>query len=122
MVRSRQSVDWNIYFDHIKTQCPWSWAAWQQGKIDIVKYKKTQKPLDGYQARIYIVELSRRRLKKLCKKLDQGDSEWLWSEPGYGPWATPVPCLIQQNRAQLTAIRKKLEQNNASEESLHHKE
>jgi hypothetical protein len=108
VARSHQSVNWGEYFSKIKQQCPWSWAAWLQGQIDIVKYNKTQKPLEGYQARIHIVRLNRRRLKKLCKQLDHGEYEWLWSEPNYGPYGTPVACLIQQDRQRLEQLRKKL--------------
>jgi len=81
--------------------------AWHKGKVDIVKTKRIL-PLGDYRARIYIFNLSKRRLKKLCKLRDQGECEWLWSHPEYGAYATPLPCLIQQNRQELTAIRSKL--------------
>jgi hypothetical protein len=101
-------VDWEQYFYKIKEVCPWSWAAWRQGLIDIKKYNKTMEPLAGYQARIHIVKLNRRRLKKLAQQLDQGQYEVLWSEPTYGKYATPVACLIQQDRRTLNAIRERL--------------
>ena len=101
-------VNWEGYFLKIKQRCPWSWAAWHRGLVDIVKYNKNWKPLGVYQARIHIVKLNKRRLKKLCKQLDQGEYEWLWSEPSYGKYATPVACLIQQDRQQLNDIRKRL--------------
>jgi hypothetical protein len=86
--------------------CPWSLPAWQQGRIDIVK-TKTIRPLGNYTARIYILDLTRRRLKKLCKLRDHGVDEWLWSEPSNGRYAAPVACLIQQDRATLTRLRNK---------------
>ena len=86
--------------------CPWSLPAWQQGRIDIVK-TKTIRPLGDYSARIYILDLTRRRLKKLCKQRDHGVDEWLWSEPSNGRYAAPVACLIQQDRATLTRLRNK---------------
>jgi hypothetical protein len=45
----------------------------------------------------------------MALELDQQDPvhEWLFSYPGYGLYATPVPVLIQQNRQQLNQIRDK---------------
>ena len=106
MAKSHQSVDWEAYFFKIKEVCPWSLIAWQKNKIDIVK-TRTIIPLGDYAARVYVIDLSRRRLKKLCKQRDHGADEWLWSEPSNGPYATPVACLIQQNRATLTRLRNK---------------
>ena len=102
-------VDWGKYFLSIQTQCPWSTIAWAKGKIDIAQWSGKVIDLDVYRARVYIVKnINKRKLKKLANRLDVGDSEWLWSYPGYGPYATPVPVLIQQNRAELNAIRKRL--------------
>ena len=101
-------VDWGSYFLSIQRQCPWSLIAWSKGKIDIQPWRGQELDLDVYRARVYLVKnLNRRRLKKLCKQLDQGSCEWLWSYPGYGPYATPVPVLIQQNRSELDYIRSK---------------
>lgn len=86
--------------------CPWSLPAWQQGRIDIVT-TRTIRPLGNFSARIYILDLTRRRLKKLCKRRDHGADEWLWSEPRNGAYAAPVACLIQQDRATLTRLRNK---------------
>ena len=103
--RSHQSVDWADYFYKIRQQCPWSYAAWQRGQIDITKYRGQIEDLGIYQARIYLMPLNKRRLKKLAKSLDQDKDEILWSHPSYGPWATPVACLIQQDRKRLTELR-----------------
>jgi hypothetical protein len=109
VARSHQSVDWGQYFLSIESQCPWSLMAWAKGKIDIVNWCGQVKALDVYRARVYVVKnTNRRRLKKLCKKLDHGECEWLWSTPGYGQFATPVPVLIQQNRRDLSNIRSQL--------------
>lgn len=103
------AVDWQGYFYSIRQSCPWSWAAWQQGKIAIQKWRSQVIDLEPYSARLYIVDLTPRRLKKLCKRLDQDPKcEWLWSHPRYGGDSTPVPVLIQQNRLQLNAIRDRL--------------
>lgn len=99
-------VNWSEYFVKIQKVCPWSWVAWQKNAIDIVNWQSQVKDLNGFEARVYIVRgLNPRRLKKLCRDLDQGIYEWLWSYPGYGPMATPVFCLIQQDRARLEQIR-----------------
>ena len=111
VVRSHQSVNWSEYFEGIKTQCPWSLVAWLKGKIDIVSWQGCDcvTSLGDYKARMYTVKnVNKRRLKKLCKKLDHGECEWLWSYPGYGPYATPCAVLIQQSRQELNDIRKHL--------------
>ena len=99
-------ANWESYFLKIKSQCPWSWTAWQKNNIDIVKWQGKIIDLGSFDARIYLTKsLNPRRLKKLCRDLDQGVYEWLWSYPGYGPFATPMFCLIQQDRARLEQIR-----------------
>lgn len=107
MVVPQKSVDWSEYFNRIKPVCPWSWAAWQRGEIWLGKFSKPL-PLDLYQARVYqFRDITPRRLKKIAQKLDESDSEseWLWSHPRYRHNSTPVPVLIQQNRARLNKIR-----------------
>ena len=107
MVRQNHpSVDWAEYFARIQPVCPWSGAAWRADQIDIVRTSRIR-PLGQYRARIYMLDLSRRRLKKLAARRDSGPDEWLWSHPAYGDNGAPVPCLIQQNRAELTRLRGK---------------
>ena len=106
MAKSHQSVNWAAYFFRIKEVCPWSYAAWQKNKIDIVKTRGII-PLGEYSARVYVFDLTRRRLKKLCKQRDHGEYEWLWSVPGYGVNGTPRACLIQQSRSTLASLRNK---------------
>jgi hypothetical protein len=48
-------------------------------------------------------------VEALCQGLDYGSDAWLFSYPGYGQWATPMPVLIQQDRAKLESLRLKLE-------------
>ena len=110
-----EASSWSNYFDHIRKVCPWSYAAWQKDLIDICKWDGTWHDLEGYEARIYITDLNRRRLKKLCQKLDTSDEyEWLWSEPRYGPYAAPRPILIQQDRKRLEMLRNSLKTNDFS--------
>lgn len=102
------AVNWEEYFYSIKKQCPWSWAAWQQGEILVRRLGEPQ-DLGEYSAIVYVSSLNRRRLKKLCAKLNTSkECEWLWSHPTYGPYATPLPCLIQQDRRVLDEIRAKI--------------
>jgi hypothetical protein len=98
---------WADYFYKIREQCPWSLAAWNKGEIDIVAWTGEVLPLAGYQARVYIVQGTDAEVKALAKELDYGECKWLYSFPGYGPFATPDKVLIQQDRAELTRLRNK---------------
>ena len=105
VVRS-QEVNWEKYFQHIKPVCPWSGAALKKGELKITQWSGEIEPLGNNQAIVYIcANYNRRRLKKLHKKLDKGDYEWLWSEPTNGPNASPVPVLIQQDKRKLFDLR-----------------
>lgn len=101
-------ADWTRYFESIKRWCPWSLVAWNQGLISITKWNKPE-PLGSNEARVYWADLNPRRLKKLCTKLDNADTEceWLWSHPNFGGRSTPIPVLIQQDRARLRELREK---------------
>jgi len=101
-----QEVNWGEYFQHIKPVCPWSGAALKKGELKITQWSGEIEPLGNNQAIVYICQdYNRRRLKKLHKKLDKGDYEWLWSEPANGPNASPVPVLIQQDKRKLFDLR-----------------
>ena len=107
-------VDWHAYFEHIKSVCPWSWSAWNRGEVDIVRWKQQIASLDHYQARIHLApNHSRRMLKNITGHLNESypEWEWLWSEPSYGVYATPVRCIIQQDAQTLDTIRKNREKN-----------
>ena len=103
-------VDWQAYFDTIKEQCPWSHSAYHRGKIDIVQYQGDSQPLGDYEARMYVVNAPEATVESLAEAFDYRDTEceWLFSYPGYGPFATPVPVLIQQDRARLNKLREQL--------------
>jgi hypothetical protein len=106
VVRKSQEVNWEEYFQHIKPVCPWSGAAHKKGEIKIIQWPGEIEPLGNNQAIVYICpNYNRRRLKKLHKKIDNGDYEWLWSEPTNGPNASPVPVLIQQDKRKLFDLR-----------------
>jgi hypothetical protein len=59
---------------------------------------------------MYIMDQSDAIVEAMAKELDTQDvdCEWLFSYPGYGPFATPVAVLIQQNRKQLNQLRSQL--------------
>jgi len=102
-----EKVDWLEYFDKIKKVCPWSYTAYKKGEIKIRSWDGEWEHLGNNQAIVYIVKnANRRRLKKLCKQLDTSlEYEWLWSEPTNGPFASPIPILIQQDRRKLFDAR-----------------
>ena len=110
--RSHQSVNWLDYFKSIQQECPWSLRAYLQNKIEIVEWNTISKilPLDSLDARMYIVDLPDVIVEGMALELDTNDqeSEWLFSYPGYGEFATPVKVLIQQNRKQLNDLRNRL--------------
>ena len=74
-VKSRQSVDWGAYFHKVRQECPWSYAAWLKGQIDIVEWAGEVIPLQEYQARVYTVA-SNKEAERLAAELDQGVDEW----------------------------------------------
>jgi len=104
--RNHQSVNWLEYFTSIQKECPWSLAAYRRGEIDIVRWEGYALPLEGYQARMYTIDAEDHVVERLAQALDQGECEWLYSYPGYGPFATPVKVLIQQDRETLARLRK----------------
>ena len=111
MVRNHQSVDWLQYFTAIRSECPWSYAAWIKGQIDIVEYQGHKLPLGDFQARMYIISAPDSTVTAIAEGFNYSDTEceWLYSYPGYGLYATPVAVLIQQNRSKLNQIRDQLQ-------------
>lgn len=104
-------ADWDAYFEGIKQVCPWSYADWRAGLIDIVE---TSKPmaLGNYTARIYIVDIHGMDLVAYHDWLnDNTEDEWLYSEPEYGGNSAPETILIQQDHNRLNEIRQKRTQN-----------
>lgn len=108
MVKNHQSVNWYEYFKGIRSECPWSYQAYLHGGIDIQEWTGHTQPLGNYAARMYLVDAPNQQVEQLAESLDHGEDEWLFSYPGYGEFATPVPVLIQQNRATLKQLRQKL--------------
>lgn len=112
-----EEVDWPHYFGSIQSVCPWSQGYYRKGSIDIVTSqvnfgKVEPQPLNNYVARIYIrPNSSPRLLNKIADRFNllYDTEEWLWSHPRYKGHSTPVPVLIQQNRAILENARKRKE-------------
>ena len=111
-VVNHQSVNWSDYFKGIREQCPWSYAAYIHGKIDIVEYTGSNIPLGDYSARMYLINAPEATVTAIAEGFNYTDTEceWLWSYPGYGDYATPVSVLIQQNRRELNQLRSSLNQ------------
>ena len=109
-VKNHQSVNWYDYFKSIRQECPWSYAAYLKGQIDITEYTGKRLPLGDYQARMYIVCAPDATVTAIAQGFDYDDTEceWLYSYPGYGEFATPVSVLIQQNRKQLNDLRQQI--------------
>lgn len=105
-------VDWLKYFRSISKQCPWSYKAYKHGLIDIVQYTGEHLPLGNFNARVYVVNSPDETVECLADSHDRIDDEceWLFSYPGYGEYATPVPVLIQQHRGTLESLRAKLDE------------
>jgi len=102
-------MDWCEYFYTIKRVCPWSWASWQKGLIEIDSWQGHPKQLGNLDARVYTAPKRKYRiLKKIAKRMNDKfpNEEWLWSHPDFGNNSTEVPVLIQQDRAKLEQARR----------------
>ena len=108
MAVNHLSVDWYSYFKSIRTECPWAYQSYLNGLIDIVEYRGDVQPLGRYDARVYVINAPDETVEAICAGLNHGADEWLFSYPGYGPFATPVSILIQQDRKRLQELREKL--------------
>lgn len=111
-VNQSQSVDWLAYFKSIRKECPWSYAAYVKGLIDIQPWTGQITPLLDYEARVYVIDIDTAALERFAEIMDSQDpvNEWLFSYPGYGEYAAPVKILIQQDRTRLNQLRDSQEQ------------
>jgi len=102
---------WEEYFHKIRGVCPWSWSAWQRGKISIQSWQGVVEDLGTYEARVYVhTHASSRLLNKLCDRFNElyDKYEFLWSHTRHGGDSAPKNCIIQQDHAFLNAIRTKM--------------
>lgn len=106
----KNAVNWSEHFARIRSVCPWSWQAWQQGEILIVTYDQGLRPLAPYKAIVYVSGRNARQTKKFAKQFTEQDPscEFLVSDRTYGPMGTPVPVIIQQDLKTLQYLRLKL--------------
>ena len=106
-------VDWLKYYESISEVCPWSLGYYKAGRIDHVDLKATvgRQPLNNdLIARVYYsTDWTSSQLEDMADAYNElyPEEEWLWSSPSYGGYSTPVPALIQQDRAILEEARNK---------------
>ena len=106
------NTEWFAYFQSIRSQCPWSLAAFKRSKLQITRWKGTVLPLGDMDAIVYVSpNASAKQLKKIEKRLNAQFSqfEFLFSHPVYKHYSAPYPCLIQQDRHYLNLLRSKLD-------------
>jgi hypothetical protein len=103
-----EAVDWQHYFESIRSACPWSYTAWRRGAIAITLWRGIITPLGSWKARLYLApKHNPRQLRKMSERFnrERPEDEWLYSHPRFGVNSTPVPCFIQQDRQKLENIR-----------------
>jgi hypothetical protein len=110
-------VDWQAYYASIKRVCPWSYRSYMANKILTLTYSSRDfstwgkfLKYTGYDSVVYVCEdRDSAWLDAKCDELNaqQETYQWLWSHPAEGGDSTPVPVLIQQERALLEGLRQK---------------
>tara|TARA_R110002012_G_scaffold8754_1_gene40258 strand:+ start:960 stop:1322 length:363 start_codon:yes stop_codon:yes gene_type:complete len=105
-------VNWLEYYQSIAEVCPWSLGYYESGEIDHTDISATvgRMPLDGLTARVYYSkDWTASQLLSMADAYNDlyPEEEWLYSHPSYKGYSTPVPALIQQDRAILEEARKK---------------
>lgn len=114
-----QEVDWTAYFDSIVKVCPWSGKYYMEGKILHTKCTKGSEltwvasfSATNYEALLLEYEPGT-SIDYLSAQVDRIDERYLhltafWSHPDEKDNNTPTPCLIVQDKQQLTDLRKKI--------------
>jgi hypothetical protein len=118
--RFKEEVDWNAYFDKIATVCPWSKKYYMQDKILHVKTGSPGNELTwvaSYSATNYealLLEYNEgTSIDTLLSVVEKIENKYLhlvafWSHPDEKENNTPTPCVIVQDKQQLTDLRKKI--------------
>ena len=108
----QRNVDWKAYFKKISNVCPWSLEAYDNGEIQFFEDDLAIRDLGNNKANIYIFTegYSDDDLYEITEELNNMyvEYEFLWSHPEYtkgGNRATPVPVIIQQDKAHLEYLR-----------------
>ena len=115
-----QEVDWGAYFDSIVTVCPWSKKYYMQDKILHTKVGTPGTELTwvaGFcasQHEALLLEYNEgTSIDTLLSVVEKIESKYLhlaafWSHPDEKDNNTPTPCVIVQDKQQLTDLRKKI--------------
>jgi hypothetical protein len=110
--------NWATYFAKIRGVCPWSYQAHMNNNIMFVDYSETSHNtwamlFGSTKHEAFVYKCTGKTvdwLTSMCDELNEqyANSEWLWSHPEEGGDSTPIPVLIQQNKAQLEQLREKI--------------
>jgi len=118
--RFKEEVDWSAYFDSIAKICPWSKKYYMQDKILHVKAGKPGNDLT------WVASFTATNCEALLMEYNEGTSidtllaivekienkyihlAAFWSHPDEKENNTPTPCVIVQDKQQLTDLRKKI--------------
>lgn len=118
----KKEVNWQEYYAHIKSVCPWSYKAYMNDNILVWEnatdstWQSVSATFDhtNFEAIVYRFDNhTPAQLEALVDKMSllRPNSEFLWSHPesdsGDGN-STPVPVIIQQNKEALNDLREKL--------------
>lgn len=118
--RFKEEVDWGAYFDSIVKVCPWSKKYYMQGKILHVKTGKPGNELTWVASfcatanEALLLEYDEHTsIDTLLSVVEKIESKYLhlaafWSHPDEKDNNTPTPCVIVQDKQQLTDLRKKI--------------
>ena len=113
---AKEDSTWAKYFASIRGVCPWSYKLMDKilildTHINCINTWSSVFKASNHEAFVYkFPKATVNWLTNKCEELNaaQKHSEWLWSHPSEGGDSTPVGCLIQQDRAQLTELRTKI--------------
>ena len=118
--RFKKEVDWRKYFDSIAHVCPWSKKAYMQDKILHVKTGSPGSELTWVASfcasthEALLLEYNEdTSIDTLLSIVDKIEDKYLhlaafWSHPSEKENNTPTPCVIVQDKQQLTDLRKKI--------------
>ena len=107
----QKNVNWKAYFEKISDACPWSLEAYNNDEIQFFEGDVAVRSLGKGKANLYILpDIDVDHIYELAEQLDElyYQYEFLWSHPDYtkgGNRATPVPVIIQQDKAELEYLR-----------------
>lgn len=124
----QKEVNWLEYYTKIRKVCPWSYKSYTMGSIITIPYNEVTfntfatafsvcKSEAGVQTDCFVYVCEGKSPQWLEAKVEHlqsvdkySDSEWLYSTPDDDDEgnATPVPVIIQQQKAQLETLRQKV--------------